>query len=336
MLKEIEALRRDMEAMLKASPKTIWPANVSDARRQWGKVFPGVAWPTSGQDNEVAATSAIWERLQHSVLEVLHFTSAWRFSQTSGEDQTSLGFALSGAHLATPQGHFGGGEAVGVPGVVLSRVGGAQDVHTFQEDYLRFRIVTKTAVLKSKLERLLERPVGELSFDRVIDLRRGQSMRVLEHAALLFRQLAEGDSDPVDALWRTELENSLLSQVVLGIPHGQSHLLLRSAAMPAPRTVRRAEEYIRANAMSALTIEEIASAAGCSPRALQKAFVHFREITPMAHLRRYRLEIARERLAGGGVDSISRLCRELGFSNPGRFAQEFKIQFGQSPAALLA
>ena len=57
--------------------------------------------------------------------------------------------------------------------------------------------------------------------------------------------------------------------------------------------------------MKAIGLADVASAAGVSARALQKAFRRFRDTTPMAHLRALRLDLARSELARAGSDGGS-------------------------------
>jgi transcriptional regulator GlxA family with amidase domain len=80
----------------------------------------------------------------------------------------------------------------------------------------------------------------------------------------------------------------------------------------------------------------IASAAGCSVRALQLAFHRFRGATPMAALQRIRLEAAREEmLCVERAQSLARIAAEYGFSNPSRFAQLFRRTYGAYPSEAL-
>ena len=82
---------------------------------------------------------------------------------------------------------------------------------------------------------------------------------------------------------------------------------------------------MRANAGTALTIAEIADAAGCGVRALQIAFHRFRGATPMQVLQQARLEQARtEMLRADQTESLARIAAEYGFSSPPRFAQAFR------------
>jgi transcriptional regulator GlxA family with amidase domain len=119
---------------------------------------------------------------------------------------------------------------------------------------------------------------------------------------------------------------------------GQNRASSRQAPSPAESDVslcyvRRAEELFRRKAKRPLTLAEAAACAGCSVRALQLAFRSCRGMTPMAALRRIRLEAARAALADGPT-SIGAIAAAYRFTNPGRFARLFKEVFGQSPSEL--
>ena len=119
---------------------------------------------------------------------------------------------------------------------------------------------------------------------------------------------------------------------------GQNWAPQRQAPSPpesdaALRYVRRAEELFRRKAQESVTLAEAAACAGCSVRALQLAFHRCRGMTPMAALRRIRLEAARATLADGPT-SIRAIAAAYRFTNPGRFARLFKEVFGQSPSEL--
>jgi transcriptional regulator GlxA family with amidase domain len=101
----------------------------------------------------------------------------------------------------------------------------------------------------------------------------------------------------------------------------------------ALRYVRPVEELFRRKAKEPITLAEAAVCAGCSVRALQLAFRRCRGVTPMAALRRIRLEAARAAL--GCADrpaSIRAIAAAYRFTNPGRFARLFKEEFGQFPS----
>lgn len=105
-----------------------------------------------------------------------------------------------------------------------------------------------------------------------------------------------------------------------------------------PAVVRRAVEFIDANAGRDLGIAEIAAACGIGARGLQVAFRRHRDTTPMEYLRRVRMEGAHRDLQAGDPtrgDSVSLIAARWGFTHNGRFAVEYRRSYGRSPSQTL-
>ena len=127
-------------------------------------------------------------------------------------------------------------------------------------------------------------------------------------------------------------QNLLIACVVDNIPHNfQSHI--KRAETPAlPRVARRAYDFIKANLSNPVSLADMAKAANCSPRQLQLTFRQYFNTTPIAMLRRSRLEGAAAMLAGSDYPSVTDVALAFGYSNLGRFASEFRRQFGCRPS----
>jgi transcriptional regulator GlxA family with amidase domain len=150
----------------------------------------------------------------------------------------------------------------------------------------------------------------------------------------LFAELAESDTLLANETAIRSFQEHLLLCLLLGLPHSHSERLSRQQTAAAPANVRRAEEFLRANAEEAVTIEMVSQAAGCSVRALQLAFRRFRNTTPMEALRHIRLWQAREEIARSrGSQSVLDVALKFAFANPGRFAGHYKRAFGELPSA---
>ena len=101
-----------------------------------------------------------------------------------------------------------------------------------------------------------------------------------------------------------------------------------------PGVLRRATAFIEEHPASPLTVREIADAAGVGIRALQSAFRRHLEVTPMGYLRRVRLERVHRELRAGGV-TVQESARRWGFANLGRFAAEYRAEYGETPSRTL-
>ena len=191
--------------------------------------------------------------------------------------------------------------------------------------------------LRERLEVLLDgQDVKSFAFQPVFDQTRGAGATIRHMLDFLFVELGRSDSLLTNEIAIRTFEDNMALYLLLGLPHSHTHRLQQQGASGAPRNVRRAEEFMRANTGTPLTIAEIAEAAGCSVRALQMAFQRFRGRTPMAALRHLRLEEARlEILRVGRAESIAGIAAGHGFSTPSRFARLFRSTYGVYPSEAL-
>ena len=101
-----------------------------------------------------------------------------------------------------------------------------------------------------------------------------------------------------------------------------------------PQHVKRALVYMRANIAEKITLPGLAAACATPERTLLKQFRRFVGLSPLAYLRRLRLNLARSQLSHIGCETtISEIAAGCGFSHFGRFATEYRRAFGESPSA---
>jgi AraC-like DNA-binding protein len=76
---------------------------------------------------------------------------------------------------------------------------------------------------------------------------------------------------------------------------------------------------------------------GLSVRSLTRAFQKRHGMGPIRFLRLRRLEAARRDLlaAEPGSASVTEVMHRYGFGHPGRFAAQYRRQFGESPSVTL-
>lgn len=109
-----------------------------------------------------------------------------------------------------------------------------------------------------------------------------------------------------------------------------------SRAGIAPHSVRLAEKFMRDHIKEEISVDDIAEAAGVSPRALSYSFRMFRSASPMQWLKRLRLLRAYADLnAPNGQCSVTQVALRYCSSNPGRFANAYFLEFGEYPSDTL-
>jgi AraC-like DNA-binding protein len=98
--------------------------------------------------------------------------------------------------------------------------------------------------------------------------------------------------------------------------------------------VHRSEAFIDEHLDQPLTVPMIAAAVAVSPRTLHLAFQQRREYTPSGYVRKARLDAVRRdlRSADASVTTVAAVARRWGFGNPGRFAAQYRAEFGRNPS----
>lgn len=87
---------------------------------------------------------------------------------------------------------------------------------------------------------------------------------------------------------------------------------------------------------SNLRLADIAAAVSVTPRALQYGFREVCGTTPMAYLRRRRLQYVRaDLLEPSPTATVARVATQRGFSHLGRFAGYYREEFGETPGFTL-
>ena len=100
----------------------------------------------------------------------------------------------------------------------------------------------------------------------------------------------------------------------------------------APGCVRRAERFMEKNFAQDLSLASVAAAAEVPVRTLLDAFSRFREESPMRKLRNMRLDHAHLLLRAGDCSNVTDAALSSGISHLGRFSQDYRRRFGESPS----
>src|SRR5215831_15710417 len=226
---------------------------------------------------------------------------------------------------------------MGAPATGLVFAGEPGTRFASSDDSLRLSLWFPGKLVRQRLEFLLDgQKVDSVAFQPAFDQTRGPGATIRHMLDFLFAELGGSDSLLTNPIATRSFQDNLTLYLLLGLRHSYTERLQQQRAGAAPANVKRAEEFMRANTSAPLTIVEIAQAAGCSVRALQVAFQRFRGTTPMAALRRIRLEEARTAmLRAGRTESMAQIAADYGFSTPSRFAQFFRRTYGVYPSEAL-
>lgn len=160
-----------------------------------------------------------------------------------------------------------------------------------------------------------------------------RGLRSLDRVSrFLIRDVLEDDM-LASPLLRNGFRSFLAAAVLDTFPHLYGVAESADAGSVGPAAVRRAVAFIEEGSGGEMHVEDIAAAAGLSPRALQEAFRKHLDTTPMAYLRLARLRHARAELRHGSDEqTVASIAYRCGFHNLGRFAQYYRKEFGQLPS----
>lgn len=205
------------------------------------------------------------------------------------------------------------------------------------DNHQRLAIWIRAHGLQQRLAALLGEPGrGDIVFDPVIRWDSVPGRGVARLISLMTEEIGSPHSFAANELACRSFTDLLLYALLRSLPHNHSERLNRAVNAPAPRSVHRAEDFMHAHSGLAISMQEIAAAAGCSVRGLQLAFRQFRATTPIAALRHIRLEAVRQVLQSGEArGTVTDVAYEYGFTNPGRFSRMYRQTFGVSPGDVL-
>lgn len=171
-----------------------------------------------------------------------------------------------------------------------------------------------------------------LTFHGPLDVSAGPGA-ALKRLILWLVAEADGGTAPIgQGLMARQIESTLLAGLIATGCHDHAASLARRRDAPRPRHLRLAEGYISAHLDTPITLEEVASAAGISPRGLQLAFRQHRGTTPLGFWRAERLARAHaDLLAAPPGTRVTDVALRWGFTHFGRFSELYRARYGLCP-----
>ncbi|MET0701337.1 MAG: AraC family transcriptional regulator [Mycobacterium sp.] len=261
--------------------------------------------------------------------------AALRLANVSGYH---IAVAVAG-HTVTrwPDGHP---TTVTAPGSATVFAPGSQVELTWSDDCAQLGIKFAPAEVVQELEKLLDRPVHKpIEFARRLDLRAATSDSWLSLIGILAREAGRSDGLVRHRLAVANLQRLLIEGLLLTQPHNFSAALSEDDRSASDAVVKRAVELLCSHPESVWTTAELARATGVSARALQKAFGRSGKPPPMTYLRQVRLHKVHADLLDASRQrspvAVSTVASRWGFVHLGRFAQQYRQLFGESPSHTL-
>ena len=193
--------------------------------------------------------------------------------------------------------------------------------------------------MRQVLEELLQRPAERaLVFEPGMDAANGRQAswwRMVRH------MVSEMEGSAADLYGNTffsaDLEKALIKGLILSQPSNYSDELARALDTKQPHYLVRAREFIHANAKNDLALEDIEAVAGVPRYKLFEGFRQYFGMSPMAYLRKFRLEqVRRALIADRGTGNVSSIAMDWGFTHLGRFSIDYRKLFDETPSQTLS
>ncbi len=138
-----------------------------------------------------------------------------------------------------------------------------------------------------------------------------------------------------DPLVAAEYEQLVLRLFLAGQEEADERARSERTSGARPASVRRAIAFLHDNASAAITLADIAQAAGVPERTLHDSFKRFEGVSPLRYLRDLRLDEVQRRLRAGDDANVTTIAFNAGFTHLGRFAQDYADRFGERPSETL-
>lgn len=195
-------------------------------------------------------------------------------------------------------------------------------------------LLIRRETLEAQFEALTHEVSHAIEFETGVDLTGPVGQALWQHAQLMLGAAEVGASVP-DA-YRTLLRDGMTTLLLTGLVNNKAAIFARPAAAADTVAVRRAQDFMAANAERAISMAEIAAASGVSLRSLQDAYRKARGMTLGEGLLKLRLERFRAALLVRGASvSVAEAAFAAGFGHLGRAAAVYRERYGETPSETL-
>jgi AraC-like DNA-binding protein len=231
-----------------------------------------------------------------------------------------------------------GHEVVATPSTAVVFGPGNPVFTRHEENSAELAVKIERKALEEELGNLLGRPIeGPIDLPPAIDLSGGPGHSWIRLVRLLRDELAFDESLIFQPLIAEHLRSTVLSGLLLSMPHRYHHELTTPAVAGPPRAIRRVVDAIQGEPERAVTVTDLARIAGMSVRSLQEGFRRHLGCAPMTYLQQVRLGRAHDdlRISDPMRVTVAAVAHRWGFAHLGRFASTYRVRFGESPSETL-
>jgi AraC-like DNA-binding protein len=194
---------------------------------------------------------------------------------------------------------------------------------------------------RTRFERFVERCTGRpqrqsLRLQSQLELGSSAGQLILDQIKSGLRCADQFGPQNLPPLIVSHIENTLMSALLFLQPHDRTEEFSQLSTTGEGRIVTRVRDYLEAHADEEIDMPRLVEVAGVPLRTLYHLFRQSLGTTPMQLLRDIRLDRVRQALLEGGAErTVTTVAFEWGFDHLGRFAQQYRARFGESPSETL-
>lgn len=205
---------------------------------------------------------------------------------------------------------------------------------TWNEGCEKLIVLIRREAVEAQFESLTHERARAIEFDTGVDLTGPVGHAIAQHAQMMLGAAEAGAGMP-DA-YRVLLRDGLTTLLLTSLSSSVLDAFSRPAPSADPVAVRRAQDFMAANAERAISMAEIAAASGVSLRSLQDAYRKARGVTLGDGLLALRLDRFRAGLMARETSaSVADAAFAAGFGHLGRAAAAYRERFGEAPSETL-
>ncbi|MCW3493324.1 AraC family transcriptional regulator [Microbacterium sp. SSM24] len=203
------------------------------------------------------------------------------------------------------------------------------------EGFAQLSLMISRARLQLEVENLLGHELSRpLEFSGEIDLLTPGAQTMMQALRMIDQGSRHEGGLLAHPLATQRLEQILMHSLLFAQPHNHSAALASPSPDSGVRPVSHVIELLRSDPAYPWTVAELAAEVSLSVRSLQEGFRRSLNTTPMAYLRRLRLEEVRRELvsAAPGTVTVTEVAARWGFTHLGRFAAVYRSEYSELPS----
>ena len=199
-------------------------------------------------------------------------------------------------------------------------------------------VKVERAALERELDAALDQQiVSPLLLGESFDVADGPGRTWVALVRLLHAELCSADGLAARPRMAARWRDMVISGLALTVEHPYGDEPAGLQGPRRPRTVKRTLDAMHAEPSRQYTAGDLASIAGVGVRVLQESFRQHVGVSPLAYLRRLRLDGVHQELSRSDPwqVNVSDVAYRWGFTHLGRFAGAYRARFGESPSQTL-